>query len=277
VQGTSPARFTLLAVRRIVLEGLARLGYASKAVVYGIVGALAVLTAMRRGGAVVDTRGALRVVVAQPFGRTLLVVLAVGLCGYAAWRLTDAITDPDGDGTSPRGLLLRVGNAIRGCVYGALGSEAVRLFRGLRRSSGDEAEFWAGRVLDVPFGQLLVGLAGGLIVFHALSEIVQGIRGTHDAKLDWSPIPAPFREPLHRVCRFGVTTRGALIATLGGFLIRAALSHDPNQAAGSRESLIRLGGAIEGRWWLMVIAAGVLAYAVDQAVHARCRRIRAVV
>jgi len=40
--------------------------------------------------------------------------------------------------------------------------------------------------------------------------------------------------------------------------------------------MLRLGGLIEGRWFLALIAAGVIAYAVDQAVHARCRRIRPV-
>jgi len=61
------------------------------------------------------------------------------------------------------------------------------------------------------------------------------------------------------------------------FLIRAAFTDDPNQAAGPRESLLRLGGLFDGRWFLAILAAGVLAYAVDQAVHARCRRIRPVV
>jgi hypothetical protein len=38
--------------------------------------------------------------------------------------------------------------------------------------------------------------------------------------------------------------------------------------------MLRLGGLMEGRWFLGVIALGLLAYAVDQAVHAWCRRIR---
>jgi hypothetical protein len=81
---------------------------------------------------------------------------------------------------------------------------------------------------------------------------------------------------VQRISRFGVAVRGGLIVTLGVFLLRAALSHDPDQAAGSRESMLRLGGIVEGRWFLALIAAGVIAYAVDQAVHARCRRIRPV-
>jgi hypothetical protein len=33
----------------------------------------------------------------------------------------------------------------------------------------------------------------------------------------------------------------------------------------------------DGRWFLAVVAAGLVAYAVDQAVHAYCRRIRRVI
>jgi len=80
VQGTGGTVATAL------LERLARLGYVSKAVIYAIVGVLAILTAVNRGGRVTDTSGALRVVLTQPFGRMLLAVLAVGLCGSAPWR-----------------------------------------------------------------------------------------------------------------------------------------------------------------------------------------------
>jgi hypothetical protein len=259
-----------------MLEPVARLGYASKAVVYGIVGILAILTAVNRGGLITDTSGALRVVLARPFGRIALMVLAVGLCGYAAWRLLDAVMDPDRAGTSAVGWVTRVGSAIRGCIYGALGLEALRLLRGFGGSNRDQAELWTARMLDWPLGALTVGLVGAIVAIYGISELVQAIRGRHDTKLDWSPIPFSLRPLLERISRFGVAIRGCLVATLGAFLVRAALTHDPNQAAGSREALLRLGGVFDGRWFLALVAAGVLAYAVDQAIHARCRRIRPV-
>jgi hypothetical protein len=260
-----------------MVEHLARLGYASKAIIYAIVGLLAILTAANRGGRITDTSGALRVVARQPFGGTLLIVLAVGLCGYAVWRLLDAIADPDRHGTSAGGLVARIGNAIRGCIYGALGLEAIRMLRGLRGSSGNEATMWTARVLDVPFGAIIVAVAGVIIAIYGVSETINSLRGRHDPKVDWAAIRADLRIAVEAICRFGVGVRGGLIATLGVFLVRAAFTHNPREAAGSRESMLRLIGLIEGRWWLALIAAGVLAYAVDQVVHARYRRIRPVV
>jgi hypothetical protein len=261
----------------LMLEHLARLGYASKAVIYAIVGALAILAVLNRGGRITDTAGALFVVLTQPFGRMLLLVLAVGLCGYAVWRLLDAVADPDGHGTTVGGLVTRFGNAIRGCVYGVLGVEAIELLRGLGGSNGDDAEMWTARILQFPLGEVAIAIAGAAVAIYGASELNGSIRGKADAKLDWSPIPSDIRPAVRRISRFGVAVRGGLIATLGVFLVRAALSQDPNQAAGSRESMLRLGGLVEGRWFLAIIAVGVLGYAVDQAVRARCRRIRPVV
>jgi hypothetical protein len=256
-----------------MLETLARLGYASKALIYAIVGLLAILTVANRGGRITDTSGALRVVLTQPFGRGLLLTLAVGLCGYALWRWLDAIADPDRHGTDASGLIARIGNAVRGTVYGALGLEAFRLLRGLRGSKGNEAELWTARILDVPLGAVLLGIIGGLVAAYGISELIKSVRGTHDPKVDWSRVGPGVR----KICRFGVGVRGGLIATLGVFLVRAAVMHDPGQAAGSRESLLRLGGLADGRWFLGILAIGLVAYAVDQAVHARWRRIRRVV
>lgn len=255
-----------------MLETLARLGYASKAVIYGIVGVLAILAVTNRGGAVTDTTGALHVIFTRPFGRALLIIMAVGLCGYGAWRVLDAFLNPDRDS-----LFVRVGNAVRGGVYGLLGVRAIQLLRGLTASSGDDAERWTATLLDVPFGAIVVGIVGAVVAGYGASQVMQGISGKHDEKIDWSPIPRDVRVPVQRVSQFGVATRGGILVTLGVFLIRAAFTDDPNQAAGPRESLLRLGGLFDGRWFLAILAAGVLAYAVDQAVHARCRRIRPVV
>ena len=66
-------------------------------------------------------------------------------------------------------------------------------------------------------------------------------------------------------------TRGSNV-----FLVRAAIQHDPSEAHGTRESTLELANAVEGRWLLAAIAAGLVAYGIDQALYARCRRIRPV-
>lgn len=260
-----------------MIETLARLGYASKALIYAIVGGLAIAAAANRGGRITDTSGALRVVLAQPFGRTLLIVLTAGLCGYALWRVLDAITDPDHHGTDFGGLVTRIGNVIRGLIYGALGVEAFRLSRGLGGSKGNEAEMWTARIMEWPLGEWMIGLAGAIVAVYGVSEVIDSLKAKGDKSIDLSAIPGQLRSAAVNISRFGVGARGVIMATLGVFLVRAAVQHDPSEAHGTRESVIELAGTVNGRWLLAAIAAGLLAYAVDQAVHSRCRRIRPVV
>lgn len=260
-----------------MIEQVARLGYASKALVYAIVGYLALAAALERGGRVTDTSGALRVVLQQPFGRFLLIVLAVGLCGYALWRVLDAISDPDRHGTSFKGLVTRIGNALRALIYGGLGIEAFSLFRGLGGSNRREAQMWTARFMDMPLGEWLVGLAGLIVAIYGVSEVIASFKGGYSHTLDLSPIPPRFRRAAENISRVGIGARGVIIAILGIFLVRAALTRDPSEAHGTRDSMLELANTVPRDWALLFIGVGLLAYAFDQAIHAWCRRIRPVI
>jgi hypothetical protein len=260
-----------------MIERLARLGYASKAVIYLIVGSLALAAAFNRGGRVTDTSGALRMILTQPFGQAILIVLSVGLCGYAVWRFLDAFLDPDRHGTSARGLVERIGNVVRASVYGALGIEAFRLSRGLRGSTGRETEMWTARIMDWPLGVWIVALVGLMIVAYGLFQIVRALKSRVSGSLDMTSVPSHVRPMLINISRFGIGARGVVIVVLGSFLVRAALEHNPRTAADTRETMLEVANAFDGQWMLLGLGAGLIAYAVDQALHAWCRRIRPVV
>lgn len=260
-----------------MLESLARLGYAAKAVIYAIVGSLAIAAATNRGGRVTDTSGALRVMLGGPAGPVVLLILAVGLCGYALWRVLDAIRDPDQHGTSVKGLVTRIGNGVRAVIYGGLGIEAFRLFQGMSGSRPREAQMWAARIMDVPFGAWVVGLGGLIVAVYGVSEIISGFKGGYSRTLDLSPIPAHLRRATDTISRFGIGARGVIITVLGSFLVRAALQQDPTEAHGTRDSILELVDAVNGVWILAFVGAGLLAYACDQAIHAVCRRIKPVI
>ena len=261
-----------------MIERLARLGYASKALIYAVVGYLALMAAMPRGGGrVTDTSGALRVLLGEPFGRILVLVLGVGLCGYATWRILDAIMDPDRHGTEVKGLITRIGNAVRAVIYGALGIEAFKLFRGLSGSSSHEAEMWTARIFEWPLGEVIIALGGAIVAIYGVSEIVAAFRGGYSDTLDIRSIAARFRKTAETISRIGIGARGVIITILGVFLVRSALQQDPSEAQGTRDSILTLTNLVPGRLALTFIGLGLLAYAFDQALHARYRRIRPVV
>ena len=81
---------------KTTLHALVRLGYFAKAVVYLLMGVLAMRVAAGvRGGRITDQGGALYVVLAQEWGRAMLIGVAVGLLTYAAFQIWRAATVQD--------------------------------------------------------------------------------------------------------------------------------------------------------------------------------------
>ena len=166
------------------IEWLARVGFLVKGVLYMVIGALALQVAAHAGGRVTGTRGALTTVLGQPFGRTLLLVVVVGLLGYAAWRILQGVFDPDRLGHDWRGLAIRASFVVRGVVHAMLGRQAFRLYRGLSASSGTSERKVATEAFQWPLGDWLVVLAGlGLIGF-AVQQVYAAITCRFERNLD---------------------------------------------------------------------------------------------
>ena len=84
------------------LGWLARAGLVARGAVYFVIGLLALELALGVGGKATDQEGAMKAIAAQPFGKVLLVLLAIGLAGYALWRLTRAAVGHGAEQTRQR-------------------------------------------------------------------------------------------------------------------------------------------------------------------------------
>ena len=123
--------------RRREFEWLARAGLVARGVVYGIVGILALKLAVGSGGKATTQRGALITIANQPFGQALLIVTAVGLAGYALWRLVRAGI---GHGTEQDdSSFRRVAGAASGLAYAALCVTAVKILTGASSNGGSNS------------------------------------------------------------------------------------------------------------------------------------------
>jgi len=253
------------------IERLARVGFLVKGVLYTVIGALALQVAARAGGRVTGTRGALTAVLGQPFGRMLLLVAAIGLLGYAAWRVLQGLFDPDRLGHDWRGLAIRASFVARGVVHAVLGRQAFRLYRGLSASSGTSERDVATEAFRWPLGDWLVVLAGlGLIGF-AAQQVYAAITCRLERNLDAG-------EWAVGLSRFGVASRAVVFALLGWAIVVAGWFRDPSEVgttASSFRTLAAQPGGL-GRWLLGVTAAGFVAYGFFEIIHARYLHIRRV-
>ena len=119
------------------VETFARLGYGARGVVYCLVGALALLAAIGSGGQTGGSRSALQTVLAQPFGKFWLILIALGLFGFCAWRILEALTDADHRGSDMKGWGVRGAHLVSGIIYAGLALFALNLALG--RGSGAAA------------------------------------------------------------------------------------------------------------------------------------------
>lgn len=253
------------------IERMARVGFVAKAVLYGTVGILAAQAATGSGGRTTDTRGALRELLGAPYGRVMLYVIAAGLLGYTAWLLVRALADPEGKGSGAKGIALRTGYAVRGLLHGALALAAFGLATG-GGGGGDGTERWAGRLMDLPLGELLIWGAAAGIAGYGLYQIYRGLAAKLSRHLALGELPPGTSGWVVRVSRFGIAARGVVFCFIGYFLARAADQGDPSEAGGLDASLQAIADA--GRWPFLLVAVGLISYGVYELVNARYRIIR---
>lgn len=256
------------------VETLARLGYGARGVVYGLVGALALLAALGAGGQTGGSRSAVQSLLSQPFGKVWIGLIAIGLVGFAMWRIVEAVTDADHRGTDLKGTGIRAAHFISGLIYGSLAISCLSLAAGLGSGGAEDqaAQDWTAWLLAKPFGQWLVGLIGLVVVGAGLAFAWKAWRGDVTAYLS---VPADKRSWVVALGRMGFAARGVVFVLAGGFLVLAAFH--------SRSSDVRgLGGALEALqqqpsgWVLLGLTAiGLFAFGVFGLVQARYRHIDA--
>ncbi len=261
------------------LERIARIGLVGKAVLYTVVGLLAALLA--RGGRQDDgaagSTGAIEWIGERSWGTPALLVLAVSLAGLAFWRLAATVTgDPvEGDGVRERATF-----AAKAVFYGALAVLAARGALG-GSSGGDQgsssggssgggggASDAASTVFDLPAGRWLV-LGVGLAVL-GIAVYVFAVH-TIDRRF-LQRVRASRRSIVSVLGRVGYGGRSLAYAVVGGFLIRAAVQHDPSQAKSLGESLRALADSAPGRVALYVVAVGFVASGIFCLFESRLRR-----
>ena len=249
------------------IEALVRLGYLAKAVVYILIGTLAFrVAAGMRGGRITDQGGALYVVLRQPFGKTLLTFIAVGLLTYAAWRIGGAILGWQRQAYA--GYAARALTIIRGLVYGAIGVKAMKLTLGLHAgNSGPEP--LVRQALKWPFGDWLILIAGLGIACYGMVQVFNAINGQLEPDLDAATLRRRAGDWALPVACGGIAARAVLMILLGFGLVRAALAHRASAAGGLDASLLVLQARPQGALLLGAAGAGVFAYGVYQLLHAR--------
>lgn len=252
-------------------EKFARLGVATKGVVYILIGGLSALAAFGMGGQKTGSSGVLQFLGGQPFGQVLLMITAVGLTGYVFYRFYQAIKDPGGKGNNTKGILIRTGYIGSGLFYGALAVSAVRAVWG-SGSSGQNQEGMIAMLLGKSFGQLLVGAVAVVFLIKAIYQLYKAYSGKYRKGIDSASLDVRIERLLMNAGKIGYTSRGIVLGIIAFLTFRAAATANSAQAGGTEDAFSFLQNEF-GTVVLLIITLGLLAYGVFLFIQARYGRL----
>src|SRR5688572_2360360 len=137
------------------LVTVAAVGFVAKGLLYVVVGALAARAAFG-----VDeptgARGVTDRLRENPIGFVLMLAIAVGLLGYAVWRIVRAVTDSEDDT-----IWKRLGGFFTAGVHLFILAGVVKVLMGWNAAQDDQStEHWTARALAQPYGRWLVVAVG---------------------------------------------------------------------------------------------------------------------
>lgn len=258
------------------VEALARMGLAARGLTYLVIALIAAQIAFGATAQSADQHGALEDIAARPFGRFLLIAMALGFAAYALWRWSVAALGGTGVGAESRAkeVAQRLGALAIGVVYAALCISTILVITGRPTSSSTQAQQSAtARLLALPLGRALViaigvgiVIGGGVVIWRALTRKFE----KHLAMEKMGPRMRAWAVGM------GVAGNGAggiVLGLVGIFLIQAAAANNAGASKGLDQTLRTVARAPFGHVLLLLVAAGLAAYGLYSFVEMRYRRV----
>ena len=251
-------------------EWLARAGLVARGVIYAIIGILSIKLAFGTGGKTTDQQGALAEIAKQPFGKVLLVLMIVGLAGYATWRLVRAAIGHGPEATDDT--KERISGLASGIAYGILCITAVSILIG-SGGGGNNPDKTTGGVLGWPGGQYIVGIAGLILIGVGLEQGYKGVKKKFLEQSKTEQMSEKVERGFTALGVFGHLARMVVFVLIGYFLLRAAIDFDPDKAIALDGALSKLAHVSYGPLLLGIVAAGLIGFAAYSVADARYRRV----
>lgn len=246
------------AARSRWVERLGRFGFAAKGVLYLVIAAIAGSVGFGSGGSQASQTGAISQLSEQSYGTALLVLLAIGLAGYALLRLVHAFTNPSGE-DGGKGVAMRLSYFARFLIYGALTVFTIlQLTGGSSSGGGGDSQQLTARALALPAGRLIVAAVASIMFVVAFYQFknawTAGFMGQITRAADAQ------RGVIQIIGRVGFVARGIVFATVGVLLARAALQSDPSEAGGVDKALQTIAQSSAGPAVLTIVALGLACF-----------------
>ncbi len=245
---------------------LVRVGYFSRAILYAVLGLIALTSADKIAK---GTNGIFEAIESYPAGTAILWIMVIGLAAYALFRFCSPLFDIENNGSDAKGWAKRIGHAGSGIGHLALAYSAYKFASttgGGSSESGGGAQDAASGVLSMEFGGPIIGILGLIFFVVAVFQAKKGLTGEFMHRIS-GQAPSATRW----LGGAGYAARGVVYAVIGWSLFKAGF-----MSAGA-EQIKTLGDAVAslaGEGAIFTITAiGLLLFGVFSLILARYRII----
>lgn len=251
-----------------VFRRFARAGFVVLGIIHIIIGSIAVSIAAGGSGDA-DQDGAMEAVRQNPVGGLLLLLIAVGLIALAVWQIASAFLAADPAETKKWGTRVKLFGIA--ATYLVIAGMAVVFALGGRAESEQASKTLSAVVLAAPGGvALLVAIGLGVIAVGA-GFVIGAFTRVFEKTMD---LPSnPGRGGIVTLGVIGYLGKGIAIGVTGVLFIAAAVTQDPEKAAGLDAALHSLLALPLGPWVLGAVGAGLAIYGVFCIARARYARM----
>jgi hypothetical protein len=245
----------------------ARLGLTGRGVFYAVLTYITVKVAvLGYASQQDDTNGALATITRPTLGKVAVGAVAFGFVCFGAESLIAGWRER----TASPGH--RTVAAIRGLFYlGLAYVPAVYLAGNHRVGSEQQQRRTAARLLGWPGGQELVAILGVVVICVCGFQIYSALCQSPVDQMNLAGQPRWVDRLVRAVASVGIAARAAVILPVGLFLLIAAIEFNPRRAKGLDGELASLARYSWGRVVLVLVALGLLVFAMFSLLDARFR------
>lgn len=253
-----------------VAHALARFGCVSVGSVYVLIGVWAMLALLKLADPAADEQRILQRLLQFPLGGVFIATIALGTIGYILWLAYEAAFDPYRFGNTWKGIGERIGIGLSTLAYGVIVVAALKVLSGRGENGERQQQLLAGEVLGWPGGQWLVAAAGLVVGVAGLLQLKYVYDGEHKRRIQLEGRSRSLRFTVDLLGWAGYAARCAILLVIGGFLLKAAWSFEPEAVADTDTAFdfFGLGGGTLGDAVFSLVALGTIAYGLLMFVNA---------
>jgi len=253
-------------------ETFARIGIATKGIIYTLIGGLTAFAAFNFNKNITGSDGVLNYIVQQSFGSLLLIITTAGIIGYVFWRLYLTFKNPEPNSDSDaKSAIKRIGYFFSAISYALLAYTAIDIL--LNNSNGGSGKkSWIATILEQPWGVYFIYFIAIVLLGKAGYEIYRAYSGKFKSRIQNSELDEKAQSFLTKAGKVGFTARAIVFAIIAYLFFKTASESDAQMAGGTKMAFSFLkeqGGPI----LLGLIALGLSLYGIYLLASSRYRDI----